>query len=298
MSGEDTDDLPPVEGGAESSTSTMRFEGEVPSTADFFDPDDTASATQLDGPAPAHPNPAHAHLEFSQAAKDRIEWLRTRYPKDHQRALILPILSMAQREFGWVSAEVIHHVAAQIPVPPIQVEEVATFYTMYNKAPIGRWHLQVCHNISCALMGAEIVIEHISDRLGIQPGETTADGEFTLVGAECLGSCGTAPMMQVNDHYHENLSLQDVDDLLERLRATPDQAPDPKDLPHGPGSGPGRALPRDGAPLRAGHGIVVPHPGAHGHGPDPKARVAVHRRPQALDPDDKRGYTPQGMASP
>ncbi len=309
---EDPQDLPPTDPGADTGAATVRYEGKLPSAAELdsdvaADPDETASETVVDFAAPQppagpdedsdHPNPAHAHLEFSQAAKDRIEWLRTRYPAEHQRALILPILSMAQREFGWVSKEVVHHVAAQIPVPPMWVEEVATFYTMYNKAPIGRWHLQVCHNISCALMGAEIVIEHISDRLGIQPGETTADGEFTLIGAECLGSCGTAPMMQVNDHYHENLSLQAVDDLLETLRNTPDVACEAGDLPHGPGSGPSRALPRDGVPLRAGHGIVVPHPGAHGHGPDPKAREAVDDRPHALDPDSKGGYTPQGMAS-
>ena len=242
-----------------------------------------------------HPNPAHANLRFSEAAAARVEWLRTRYPKDHQRALILPVLSMAQREFGWVSEQVIHYVAAQIPVPPMWVEQVATFYTMYNKQPIGRWHLQVCQNISCALMGAEIVIEHIEKALDISCGETTADGEFTLIGAECLGSCGTAPMMQVNDHYHESLSLQDVDDLLGKLRATPDQPADPKDLPFGPGSGPSRALPREAQGLVAGQGIIIPHPGEH-HGPDPKARPPVGERAHAQDPDAKPGYAPQGMA--
>ena len=315
-------DLPPEDAGADTGASTLRYEGDLPAAEEFAtermtpeptaavaaEADESADETALDeacapdpaddGEAPAHPNPAHASLEFSPAARERVEWLRTRYPADHQRALILPLLSMAQREFGWVSKEVVHYVAAQIPVPPMWVEEVATFYTMYNKAPIGRWHLQVCQNISCAILGAEIVIEHITDRLGIQPGETTPDGQFTLIGAECLGSCGTAPMMQVNDHYHENLSLADVDNLLERLADAPDVAPDPRDLPFGPGSGPSRALPRDGAPLRAGHGIVVPHPGHAGHGPDPKAREAIAARPQALDPNDKGGYSPQGMATP
>lgn len=327
MSTEDTpepEQTPPEAAGADDElAATARFEGERVKAAEIeelareanaaedaaaqvaADPDETADETIVDPmPAPRtedagdHANPAHAHLEFSPQAKDRIEWLRTRYPADHQRALILPILSMAQREFGWVSQEVIHHVAAQIPVPPMWVEQVATFYTMYNKAPIGRWHLQVCHNISCALMGAEIVIEHIEEKLGIEAGQTTDDGEFTLIGAECLGSCGTAPMMQVNDHYYENLSLKDVDDLLDRLRSTADAAPDPKDLVAGPGSGPSRALPRDGQALDAGHGIVIPHPGHDDHGPDPKARPPLAERPLAQDPDSKGAYTPQGVASP
>ncbi len=230
-------------------------------------------------------------LEFSAAAKERLEWLRTRYPKEHQRALILPVLSMAQREFGWVGPEVVHFVAAQIPVPAIQVEEVATFYTMYNKQPIGRWHLQVCHNLSCSLMGAEIVLEHVEKKLGIARGETTEDGEFTLIGAECLGSCGTAPMMQVNDHYHENLSLQDVDDLLEKLRATPDQEANPADLPFGCGSGPSRALPRDGARLEAGRAVHVPH-----HGETPVTHEVAERPKEAAGQPVTDAWTPQGMA--
>ncbi len=207
----------------------------------------------------------HGNLRWSAAAAERLQWLRTRYPADHQRALILPVLHMAQREFGWVSPQVVDFVAKAIPVPTIQVEEVATFYTMYNKRPIGRWHLQVCHNISCSLMGAEIVLDHLEGALGIQRGETTPDGEFTLMGAECLGSCGTAPMMQVNDHYYENLGLADVDALLARLRATPDLTSDEANLAHGPGSGPSRALPRDGEALTAGAGVVLPGHAAGGH---------------------------------
>ncbi|MCO4771823.1 MAG: NAD(P)H-dependent oxidoreductase subunit E [Deltaproteobacteria bacterium] len=204
-------------------------------------------------------------MTWSKPAADRLEWLRTRYPADKQRALILPVLHMAQREFGWVSPSVIDFVAAAIPVPTIQVEEVACFYTMYNRKPIGRWHLQVCHNISCSLMGAEIVLEHIEGKLGIKRGETTPDGEFTLMGAECLGSCGTAPMMQVNDHYYENLGLSDVDELLETLRATADIADDEANVAHGPGSGPSRKLPQDGEAHTAGSGVVLPGHAAGGH---------------------------------
>jgi len=207
----------------------------------------------------------HDNLSWSQPAAERLEWLRTRYPADKQRALILPVLHMAQREFGWVSPQVIQFVAAAIPVPTIQVEEVACFYTMYNRKPIGRWHLQVCHNISCSLMGAEIVLEHIEGKLGIKRGETTPDGEFTLMGAECLGSCGTAPMMQVNDHYYENLGLSDVDELLEKLKNTPDITDDEANVAFGPGSGPSRALPQNGPAHEAGAGVVLPGHAAGGH---------------------------------
>jgi NADH-quinone oxidoreductase subunit E len=230
-------------------------------------------------------------LEFSAPAKERLEWLRSRYPKEHQRALILPVLSMAQREFGWIGPDVIHFVAEQIPVPPIQVEEVATFYTMYNRQPIGRWHLQVCHNLSCSLMGAEIVLEHLEAKLDIRRGETTADGEFTLMGVECLGSCGTAPMMQVNDHYHENLTLQAVDDLLEKLRATPDQAPRADDLPYGCGSGPSRQLPRDGQRLEAGRDIHVPH-----FGETPVTQEVGERAKEVAGTPEVDPYVPVGMA--
>jgi NADH-quinone oxidoreductase subunit E len=239
----------------------------------------------------AQANPAHDNLKFSKSAAERLEWLRTRYPKDHQRALILPVLSMAQREFGWVSPQVVQFVADQIPVPVIQVEEVATFYTMYNKRPTGRWHLQVCHNISCAIMGADIVIEHLEGKLGIEAdGSTTEDGEFTLTRAECLGSCGTAPMLQCNDHYYENLSLADCDELLETLRNTADVSTKKADLPLGPGSGPSRAVDRAGAPLRAGEGVVVP---GHDHGDHDHHEV---ERPRAVDPDNAPEWTARGMA--
>ena len=233
----------------------------------------------------------HSALEFSAAAKERLEWLRTRYPADHQRALVLPVLSMAQREFGWVSPEVVRFVAEQIPVPPMWVEEVATFYTMYNRQPTGRWHLQVCHNVSCSLMGAEIVIEHLEDQLGIQAGQTTGDGEFTLTRAECLGSCATAPMLQVNDQYRENLSLQAVDDLVAELRATPDQQPRPEDLVAGPGSGPGRHLPPDGPRLQAGRDVHAPH---FGEEPIPD-QVAARPKKQSAQVDPGR-FEPLGVA--
>ena len=227
-------------------------------------------------------------LQFSAAASERIEWLRTRYPADHQRALLLPVLSMAQREFGWIGREAVRLVAKTIPVPVTWVEEVATFYTMYNTQPTGRWHLQVCHNLSCSMMGAEIVLDHIENRLGIHRGETTEDGQFTLMGAECLGACGSAPMMQVNDHYYENLSLADVDDLIDRLRSSDDVPLATKDLLHGPGSGPSRQLPADAAPLDKGWGVVIP-----GH--SQKGAASPVERPVAGEVDGP-DYAPLDMA--
>jgi NADH-quinone oxidoreductase subunit E len=117
-----------------------------------------------------------------------------------------------------VSDEDVVQLAEYLGVPQIQIEEVLSFYTMFRRAPIGRWHLQFCHNLSCSMNGAEHILEHVQQKLGIRPGETTADGRCTLSLVECLGSCGTAPMMMVNERYHENLTRAKVDELLEGLK--------------------------------------------------------------------------------
>lgn len=220
----------------------------------------------------------------------RLDWLRTRYPAEHKRALVLPVLSMAQREFGFVGEEVVRFVAAEIPVPEMWVEEVASFYSMFNRRPIGRWHLQVCRNLSCSIMGAEIVAAHLEETLGIRPGGTTADGEFTLSLVECLGACGSAPVMQVNDRYCENLSLRDVDDLILRLRASPDETPGAREVAAGPGTGPGRRL--AGAVPCAAEGVDPTGEAATPSSP-PEAAAS---RPKA-PPRDAGPYRPLGMAS-
>lgn len=152
---------------------------------------------------------------FSGEAHREFERILARYPD--RQAAILPTLHLAQREFGFVSDEAIRYVADLLGFSPARVEGVATFYTMYRRHPVGRYHLQICRNLSCSLMGAEALIEHVSRRLGVKPGETTADGRFTLSTVECLGSCGTAPVMQVNDDYYENLTAESVDVLLDGL---------------------------------------------------------------------------------
>jgi len=152
---------------------------------------------------------------FSDAGKREFERLLTRYPdKD---AVILPALHLAQKEQGYVSDEAIVHIASQLGTSPARIEGVATFYTMYNRKPVGKYHVQVCRNISCSLLGAEHLIAHVSRKLGVKPGETTPDGKFTLTKVECLGSCGTAPVMQVNDDYHENLNEARIDAILDSL---------------------------------------------------------------------------------
>ena len=154
-------------------------------------------------------------LAFSEGTRAKHERLLGRYP--NREAAILPTLYLAQREFGHLSDEAILYVADLLGFTPARIYGVATFYTMYNKKPVGKYHLQVCRNLSCSLMGAEHLIEHVARKIGVKPGETTADGKFTLSTVECLGSCGTAPVMQVNDDYYENLTEESIDAILEGL---------------------------------------------------------------------------------
>jgi NADH-quinone oxidoreductase E subunit len=154
-------------------------------------------------------------VAFSEAGRAEFERLRTRYPD--RRAVILPALYLAQKEFGYVSDEAVVYIAGLVGTSPAEIEGVATFYTMYNRVPVGKYHVQICRNLSCSLLGAEHLIEHVSKKLGVRPGETTPDGRFTLAKVECLGSCGTAPVMQVNDEYHENLTVESIDRILDQL---------------------------------------------------------------------------------
>lgn len=153
---------------------------------------------------------------LSDKAKAEIQQLKARYP--HPNSALLPALALAQKEHGWLSPEVLEEVAAIMELTPAQVGSVASFYTMFNRRPVGKYLIQVCTNIACSLLGAGHIVEHLKRRLGINVGETTPDGLFTLLEVECLGSCGTAPVMQVNDTYHENLTAEKVDEILAGLR--------------------------------------------------------------------------------
>ena len=152
---------------------------------------------------------------FSDTARRELEAVLSRCPD--KEAAILPALYLAQREFGYLSDEAIVVVADLLGFTPARIEGVATFYTMYNRKPVGKYHVQICRNLSCSLLGAEHLIEHVSKKLGIRPGKTTPDGKFTLSEVECLGSCGTAPVLQLNDDYHEDLTEEKIDALLDRL---------------------------------------------------------------------------------
>jgi NADH-quinone oxidoreductase subunit E len=147
-----------------------------------------------------------------------FEKLRERFPTGFESSLVLPCVRRIQEDRGYVADTDIVELAQYLGIPQIQIEEVLSFYTMFRRKPIGRWHLQFCHNVSCSMNGAESILARVERRLGIKPGETTPDGRFTLSHAECLGSCGTAPMMMVNQAYHENLTPATVDALLEELK--------------------------------------------------------------------------------
>lgn len=147
-----------------------------------------------------------------------FEKLRARFPAGFESSLVLPCVRRIQEDRGYVADDDIVELAAYLGVPQIQIEEVLSFYTMFRRKPIGRWHLQFCHNISCSMNGAENLLHYVEKKIGIKPGETTPDGRYTLDHVECLGSCGTAPMMMVNEAYHENLTKEKVDKLLEGLK--------------------------------------------------------------------------------
>jgi NADH-quinone oxidoreductase E subunit len=155
-------------------------------------------------------------MEFSPEALKRFEAIVARYPK--KEAAMLPVLYLAQEEFGYLSEESIAYVAKLMDQSPARVRGVVTFYTMLNTKPVGRHHIQVCRTLSCALAGAEKITRYISSNLGISPGETTADGRFTLSEVECLASCGTGPMMQINDDYYEGLTEKTVGEILKSLK--------------------------------------------------------------------------------
>lgn len=161
-----------------------------------------------------------AQIKFSEEAMKTVQKLISNYPEGKQKSALLPILHVAQAEFGgWLSAETMDYVASVLNIKPIEVFEVASFYTMFNLKPVGKCVLEVCQTSSCWLNGAEDIVKYIEKKLNIKVGETTKDGMFTLKVAECLGSCGTAPMLQCGASYHENLTYEKVDKLMEQYKS-------------------------------------------------------------------------------
>ena len=152
---------------------------------------------------------------FTQAVEKEIAEILTRYPQP--RAAILPILHIAQREQGFVSAEAEEYIARLLDLPPVKVHEVVTFYSMLHLEPVGRHNLQFCRTLSCALRGGEKLMAETRRKLKIRDHEVTADGRYSVEGVECLGACGNAPVVQVNEDYHYDLTQEKLDKLLEGL---------------------------------------------------------------------------------
>ena len=158
-------------------------------------------------------------VKFSNETLALVNKIIKRYPEGKQKSALLPVLHLAQSEFnGWLSTPVMDYVASLLSIQPIEVYEVASFYSMYNLEPVGKCLIEVCQTGPCWLRGSDDIVEHLERKLGIKNGETTPDGMFTLKTVECLGSCGTAPMLQCGADYYENLTDQKVDDLLDKLR--------------------------------------------------------------------------------
>jgi NADH-quinone oxidoreductase subunit E len=158
-------------------------------------------------------------IQFSEEKLIEVKNIIARYPQGKQKSALLPLLHLAQQEFGgWLSVESMDYVASLLNLEPIEVYEVATFYSMYNLKPVGRSMFEVCHTGPCMLRGSDDIIAYIGEKLGIKPGETTQDGMFTLKTVECLGACGYAPMMQLGKNYREHLTKEKIDAIIEECR--------------------------------------------------------------------------------
>ncbi len=154
-------------------------------------------------------------VEFSEAAKKEFQEILKRYPD--KRSATLPTLHLAQREFGYISRDVMEYVSSLLDLTVGEVMDTTSFYTMFKLKPTGKYHIQVCRTLSCALRGAQEIYEHLEAKLGIHEGEVTPDGKFSLMKVECLGSCGTAPVVQINDDYYEGLTIEKLDEILDNL---------------------------------------------------------------------------------
>jgi len=155
---------------------------------------------------------------FSDSMMQQMNEVVKKFPQDKEKSALIRILHIAQAEYGWVSVPVMNKIAEFLKIKAIEVYEVATFYTMFHLQPVGKHVLEVCRTGPCMLVGSDQLIEHIEKKLNIKVGETTSDGMFTLKTAECLGGCGYGPLLQCRNKYHEHLSIEKVDALIEQYR--------------------------------------------------------------------------------
>jgi NADH-quinone oxidoreductase subunit E len=154
-------------------------------------------------------------VKFSEEAMKVVEKHLSKYPKGKQKSAILPLLHLAQQEFGWLGSDVMDYVATLMQIESIEVYEVATFYSQYYTKPVGKYVFEVCRTSPCWLRGAEEIVEYLEGKLGIKDGQTTPDGMFSIKTVECLAACGTAPVMQCGLRYHENLTEQKIDEIVD-----------------------------------------------------------------------------------
>ena len=171
---------------------------------------------------PDNPLPQEVHVpdrvaEFSPEVEAEIDRHLAKYPV--KRSAILPLMFVVQRERGYLDPPGVAYLANRLGVRITDIWEVATFYSMINTEPVGKYHIQICKTLSCKILGANKITERCTRRLGIKPGETTEDGQFSLSEVECLGSCGTAPMMQIGFDYYENLTTEKIDELIEKCKS-------------------------------------------------------------------------------
>lgn len=158
-------------------------------------------------------------VQFSEDSLREVQRIVAFYPEGKQKSALIPVLHLAQKEFGgWLDVPVMDYVASLLKLTPIEVYEVATFYSMFNLKPVGRYMFEVCQTGPCMINGSDDIIAYIGEKLSIKPGQTTSDGMFTLKTVECLGACGYAPMMQLGKHYKEHLTRDKVDKLIEECR--------------------------------------------------------------------------------
>lgn len=159
-------------------------------------------------------------FEFTKENLDRAKSIIAKYPPQYKKAAVMPLLDLGQRQLGYTSISVMNYVAEMLDMPPMRVYEVATFYTMYQRKPVGKYHVQVCTTTPCQLCNSGLVIETVMKHLNLHPGQTTPDGLFSLEEVECLGACVNAPMMQINDDYYEDLNTEDkVIEILDQIKA-------------------------------------------------------------------------------
>src|SRR5215813_13527151 len=158
-------------------------------------------------------------MTFSDDKLSKVKEIIARYPEGKQKSALLPVLHIAQEAGGgWLSVEAMDYVASLLKLEPIEVYEVATFYSMYNLKPVGKYVFEVCQTGPCMIKGSDQIIKYITEKLGIKPGETSGDGIFTLKTVECLAACGYAPMMQLGKAYREHLTKEKVDAIIEECR--------------------------------------------------------------------------------